>query len=43
MSSTKENSGMQNMRSRINELGGDMRIERVPNTQLQFIMPVDIG
>ncbi|NRA60273.1 MAG: sensor histidine kinase [Psychrobium sp.] len=43
MSSTKENSGMQNMRSRINELGGDMRIERVPNTQLQFIMPVVIG
>ena len=33
-----ENSGIQNMRTRINKLGGSMKLIKQPNTQLQFIL-----
>lgn len=34
----KENSGIQNMRSRINKIGGQMKFIKLPNTQLQFTL-----
>ncbi|WP_019028537.1 sensor histidine kinase [Colwellia piezophila] len=37
---TKEQSGMQNMRTRINHIGGSMNVVNAPNTQLQFIIPI---
>ena len=36
----KEQSGMQNMRTRIEHLGGKMEIENAPNTQLIFTLPI---
>jgi two-component system sensor histidine kinase DesK len=36
----KEQSGMQNMRTRINHIGGEMKIKNDPNTQLQFSIPI---
>lgn len=36
----KEQSGMQNMRTRIEHLGGKMKIENAPNTQLIFTLPI---
>jgi two-component system sensor histidine kinase DesK len=35
-----EQSGMQNMRTRIDQLGGKMEIEYNPNTQLKFTLPM---
>jgi two-component system sensor histidine kinase DesK len=40
MSTKKEQSGMQNMRTRIVHLGGKMEVENVPNTQLKFTLPM---
>jgi len=40
MTSQKEQSGMQNMRTRINQMGGEMNVVNVPNTQLQFTLPI---
>jgi len=40
MASKKEQSGMQNMRTRINQMGGEMNVVIVPNTQLQFTLPI---
>jgi two-component system sensor histidine kinase DesK len=37
---TKEQSGMQNMRTRINQMGGKMNVASVPNTQLKFTLPI---
>ena len=36
----KEQSGMQNMRTRITHLGGKMKVKNNPNTQLQFALPL---
>jgi two-component system sensor histidine kinase DesK len=36
----KEQSGMQNMRTRINKMGGEMNVASVPNTQLKFTLPI---
>lgn len=35
----EEQSGMQSMRTRINHIGGEMKIETTPNTQLIFTLP----
>ena len=40
ITTTKEQSGMQNMRTRINHIGGEMKIQNNPNTQLQFTLPM---
>jgi two-component system sensor histidine kinase DesK len=37
---TKEQSGMQNMRTRINQMGGKMNVASVPNTQFKFTLPI---
>lgn len=36
----KEQSGMQNMRTRINQLGGEMNVLSAPNTQLKFTLNI---
>jgi two-component system sensor histidine kinase DesK len=36
----KEQSGMQNMRTRIDQLGGKMEVENDPNTQLTFTLQI---
>jgi two-component system sensor histidine kinase DesK len=36
----KEQSGMQNMRTRINQIGGEMNVVNTPNTQLKFTLPI---
>ena len=36
----KEQSGMQNMRTRINQMGGEMNVVNAPNTQLTFTLPI---
>ena len=36
----KEQSGMQNMRTRINQMGGEMNVVNAPNTQLKFTLPM---
>jgi two-component system sensor histidine kinase DesK len=36
----KEQSGMQNMRTRINQMGGEMNVVNTPNTQLKFTLPI---
>ena len=40
MTTKKEHSGMQNMRTRIDHLGGKMEVNNTPNTQLQFTLPI---
>jgi two-component system sensor histidine kinase DesK len=40
ITSKKEQSGMQNMRTRIDNLGGKMEVNNVPNTQLKFTLPM---
>jgi two-component system sensor histidine kinase DesK len=42
MTTSKENSGFRNMRTRIESIGGTMMIEKEPNTQLTFIHPLTI-
>ena len=39
MTTNKEHSGIQNMRSRIKSLGGTMTIDKIPYTQLNFEVP----
>ena len=36
----KEQSGMQNMRTRIHQMGGEMNVVNAPNTQLKFTLPI---
>ena len=36
----KEQSGMQNMRTRINQIGGEMNVVNTPNTHLKFTLPI---
>ncbi len=38
---SKEHSGMQNMRTRVEQIGGEMKIQKSPFTQLQFSIPLD--
>lgn len=40
MADVEEHSGLQNMRTRISKIGGEMKIQKMPFTQLQFIIPV---
>jgi two-component system sensor histidine kinase DesK len=40
ITTNKEQSGMQNMRTRIAHLGGKMEVENTPNTQLTFTLPI---
>jgi two-component system sensor histidine kinase DesK len=40
ITTNKEQSGIQNMRTRIAHLGGKMAVENAPNTQLTFTLPI---
>jgi two-component system sensor histidine kinase DesK len=42
MGSQIKQSGMQNMRTRINQIGGEMNVVNVPNTELQFTLPISV-
>lgn len=42
MTTNKEQSGMVNMRTRINHIGGTMKVENTPNTQLLFTVPITV-
>jgi two-component system sensor histidine kinase DesK len=40
ITTNKEQSGMQNMRTRIKQMGGKMEVNNNPNTQLKFTLPI---